>query len=144
MKSDSPEGRYTEKEERETREWPPGINWAKKVEKPWGYELVWARTPLYGGKVLHIEAGRRLSLQYHRVKDETIYVASGKILLQIDGEDGVLLSLEMTPGSSHRVLPGRRHRFQALETADVLEVSTPQYEDVVRIEDDYQRAGDAQ
>ena len=113
-------------------------NEVKRVEKPWGYELHWARTERYVGKVLHIKAGHALSLQYHNVKDETIYVYSGKLLYEIE-LDGRMTSREMVPGDSMRVTPKTVHRMTAVEDTDVLEVSTPELDDVVRLEDRYGR-----
>jgi quercetin dioxygenase-like cupin family protein len=109
-----------------------------RVEKPWGYELHWAKTDKYVGKVIHINKGHALSLQYHNQKDETIFVWSGKILFEID-EGGTLVGREMTAGMSVHVTPPTIHRMTALEDTDVMEVSTPQLDDVVRLEDRYGR-----
>lgn len=109
-----------------------------RIDKPWGYELIWGRTDRYVGKVLHIEAGTRLSLQYHRVKDETIYIQSGEMELVIV-EHGKRKSLVMKPGDFKRIPPGTTHRMIATTTCDVFEVSTPELDDVVRLEDDYGR-----
>ena len=111
----------------------------KRVEKPWGYELHWAHTDRYVGKVLHVKKGHALSLQYHNVKDETIHVFSGKILFEID-VDGKLVGREMLPGDSVHVTPKTIHRMTALEDTDVLEASTPELDDVVRLEDRYGRS----
>jgi quercetin dioxygenase-like cupin family protein len=111
-----------------------------RVEKPWGYELHWAKTDRYVGKILHINAGHALSLQYHNKKDETIYVCSGKLLYEIE-IDGALTRREMTPGDSIHVPPGTVHRMTALADSDVFEVSTPELDDVVRLEDRYGRQG---
>jgi len=111
----------------------------KRVEKPWGYELHWAHTDRYVGKVLHVKKGHALSLQYHNVKDETIHVFSGKILFEID-VDGKLVGREMLPGESVHVTPKTIHRMTALEDTDVLEASTPELDDVVRLEDRYGRS----
>ncbi len=110
----------------------------KRVEKPWGYELWWARTARYVGKLLHIKAGTRLSLQYHVRKDETIHLWSGDMALVL-GEGDRLVEHPMQPGDSYRVKPGAVHRMRAITDCDVLEVSTPEVEDVVRVEDDYGR-----
>jgi quercetin dioxygenase-like cupin family protein len=110
-----------------------------RVEKPWGYELHWARTDRYVGKILHIKAGHALSLQYHNKKEETIYLHSGKMLFEID-ENGSLEQREMSPGDSVHVVPPTVHRMTAIEDCDVLEVSTPELDDVVRIEDRYGRS----
>jgi mannose-6-phosphate isomerase len=111
-----------------------------RVNKPWGYELHWAKTDRYVGKVIHITKGHALSLQYHTVKDETIYLWSGKLLFEID-VDGTLVSREMLPGEAVHVTPRTVHRMTALEDSDVFEVSTPELQDVVRLEDRYGREG---
>ncbi len=111
----------------------------QKVEKPWGYELIWAKTKDYVGKVLHISKGHRLSLQYHQRKEETIYVVSGRMTLLIEDDAGELREVNMEPGDAHHILPHRKHRMIAVEDCDVFEVSTPQLEDVVRLEDNYGR-----
>ncbi len=110
------------------------------VQKPWGHELIWARTDRYVGKILHIRAGEALSLQYHRVKDETIMVLHGRLQLIhfLDGEDP--RSRELVPSEPFHIAPGLRHRMIAIEDTDVLEVSTPELDDVVRLEDRYGRA----
>lgn len=109
-----------------------------RVEKPWGYELHWAKTDQYVGKILHINKGHALSLQYHNVKDETICVWSGRILFEVE-ENGALVGREMTPGQSWHTTPKTVHRMTALEDSDVMEVSTPHLDDVVRLEDRYGR-----
>ena len=109
-----------------------------RVEKPWGYELHWAKTDRYVGKVIHVNKGHALSLQYHRVKDETIFLWSGKILFEIE-EDGQLVSREMLPGESVHVTPPTVHRMTAIEDSDIMEVSTPELDDVVRLKDLYGR-----
>jgi len=111
----------------------------KKIEKPWGYELVYALTPKYAGKVIFVKKGRRLSLQYHEQKDESIYIYKGKALLEIEGRDRQMTVKEVGPGYSVRIAPGTRHRIKAIEDTTLLEVSTPELEDVVRVEDDYGR-----
>ena len=113
----------------------------RRVEKPWGYELIWAEGPHYAGKILHIEQGQQLSYQYHRQKDETIYVLSGVLELQVALAEGPKQTLRLQPGQSFRIPPGLRHRMSAIETCDVLEASTPELDDVVRLEDRYGRAG---
>ena len=118
-------------------EMKPGV---VRVDKPWGYELLWARTAQYVGKVIHVNAGHALSLQYHRVKTETVYLASGKVRYEIkDGE--TLRTLELQPGDRLHIPPGTVHRVTAIEDADIFEVSTPELDDVVRLEDRYGRAG---
>ena len=109
-----------------------------RIEKPWGYELHWAKTDRYVGKVLHVQAGHALSLQYHDRKDETIYLYSGKMLFEIE-QNGVLTKRTMVPGESVHVMPGTVHRMTAIEDCDVMEVSTPELDDVVRLEDRYGR-----
>jgi len=109
-----------------------------RVEKPWGYELHWAKTDRYVGKVIHVNKGHALSLQYHRVKDETIFLWSGKILFEIE-EGGQLVSREMLPGESVHVTPPTVHRMTAIEDSDIMEVSTPELDDVVRLKDLYGR-----
>jgi len=115
----------------------------KRVDKPWGYEIWWARTERYVGKILHVNKGESLSLQYHNVKDETIMVQSGRLLFQTRpaGEEGELRDVEMTPGEVFHITPGTLHRMTALEDCDIVEVSTPELDDVVRLEDRYGRAG---
>jgi mannose-6-phosphate isomerase-like protein (cupin superfamily) len=112
---------------------------ARRIEKPWGYELVWAHTDRYVGKILHINAGEALSLQYHRVKDETLHLLSGRLQLEAADGEGPLRVFELRIGESFRVPPGRRHRLTALEDCDVLEASTPEIDDIVRLEDRYGR-----
>ena len=111
----------------------------ERVEKPWGYELIWARTDRYVGKILHIEAGESLSLQYHERKDETIHVLRGELIFRVGGEDGDLRPVELREGMSFRIRPGVRHRMEAVTDCDLLEVSTPELDDVVRLEDRYGR-----
>jgi len=110
-----------------------------RVEKPWGYEVHWAKTERYVGKIIHVNKGHALSLQYHNFKDETIYLLSGKLLFEID-RDGSLTGREMLPGEAVHVTPKTIHRMTALEDSDVLEASTPELTDVVRLEDRYGRS----
>ena len=110
-----------------------------RVEKPWGYELIWARTDRYVGKILHVRAGEALSLQYHRVKDETIRLLSGRMRLEIEDEAGTRQSTVLGPGAGAHIPPGMHHRMEALEDCEILEVSTPELDDVVRLEDRYGR-----
>ncbi len=112
----------------------------ERVEKPWGYELVWALSEDYCGKILFVRAGEQLSLQFHKAKDETIYVQRGRIELEI-GAPGVAVrdSEVVVAGASYRIKPGMVHRWRALEDSIVLEASTPQLDDVVRLEDEYGR-----
>jgi mannose-6-phosphate isomerase len=111
------------------------------VDKPWGHELIWARTDRYVGKILHIRAGEALSLQYHRVKDETIMLLRGRMQLVYfaDGEEPH--SRDLVPNEPFHITPGLRHRMIAIEDTDVLEVSTPELDDVVRLDDRYGRIG---
>jgi quercetin dioxygenase-like cupin family protein len=109
-----------------------------RVEKPWGYELHWAKTDRYVGKLIHVNAGHALSLQYHKVKDETIYLQSGRMWFEIQ-EGASLVKREMTPGQRVHIAPGTIHRMTAIEDCDIFEVSTPELNDVVRIEDRYGR-----
>lgn len=113
----------------------------RRVDKPWGHEEIWAQTEAYLGKLLVIRAGARLSLQHHEVKDETIRVVSGRLLLELDDEDGVLGRFELGPGDARRIRPGRRHRFSGITDCEVFEVSTAHPDDVVRHQDDYGREG---
>jgi mannose-6-phosphate isomerase-like protein (cupin superfamily) len=110
----------------------------RKVEKPWGYELHWAATDQYVGKVIHVNAGHALSLQYHNVKDETILLWSGRMLFEIQ-EGGELTAREMRPGDRVHVTPKTVHRMTAIEDCDIFEVSTPELRDVVRLDDRYGR-----
>lgn len=112
---------------------------AKRVEKPWGYELWWARTDRYVGKLLHLRKGESLSLQYHRVKDETIMVLAGRMQLIYFAEGEQPRSRELVPREPFHIAAGTRHRLIAIEDSDVLEVSTPELDDVVRLEDRYGR-----
>jgi mannose-6-phosphate isomerase len=114
---------------------------ATRTDKPWGYELLWSHTDHYAGKVIHINAGRRLSLQYHEQKNESVLVLSGTLMLHLgQGEDSRII--ELSPGESHDIPVGGIHRFEAPPDTDVeiIEVSTPELDDVVRLEDDYNRA----
>jgi len=113
---------------------------ATKVDKPWGFELRFVRTDRYAGKALFIKAGSQLSLQYHEKKDEAFYVQSGTLDLVLGrGKDQTVV--RMKQGESRRIPPGTVHRFRAVTDTLLFEVSTPELEDVVRIEDDYGREG---
>jgi mannose-6-phosphate isomerase len=111
----------------------------RRVEQPWGYELIYAVTDRYCGKVLFICAGEALSLQFHRRKDETIYIHEGRAELVIGRQDREPVSILARPGDSFRLQPRTIHRLRALEDTVVLEVSTPELDDVVRLEDRYGR-----
>ena len=110
----------------------------KRVDKPWGYELHWAKTDRYVGKLIHVDAGHALSLQYHNKKDETIFLWAGRLLFEIQ-EQGKLVKREMKLGESVHVTPGTVHRMTAIDDCDIFEVSTPELDDVVRLEDRYGR-----
>lgn len=112
-----------------------------KVDKPWGYELRWATTDRYVGKVLHVNKGEALSLQYHEHKDEFQYIVKGVIDMELGGPDGKLAKHRMSAGDTLHIAPGTRHRMTAVEDTDIFEVSTPEMDDVVRLEDRYGRAG---
>jgi mannose-6-phosphate isomerase len=112
-----------------------------RVDKPWGHELIWAHTDRYVGKILEIRTGKRLSLQHHEVKDEWIHVLSGRLLLSLENDAGVVEDRELGAGEGAHVPTGRRHRYTAIETCRIVEVSTPELLDVVRIEDDFGREG---
>jgi dTDP-4-dehydrorhamnose reductase/mannose-6-phosphate isomerase-like protein (cupin superfamily) len=113
----------------------------RRVDKPWGHELIWAHTDRYVGKILHIKQGERLSLQYHEKKDETIFVLTGKMVFEVGAKDGPREDLVLKAGEGFRVTPFTTHRMIALEDTDVLEASTPELDDVVRLEDKYGRQG---
>jgi mannose-6-phosphate isomerase-like protein (cupin superfamily) len=112
----------------------------RRVEKPWGYELIWAHTDRYVGKLLHIKQGHKLSLQYHERKDETVHVQKGEMLFIVDEGKG-LIEITMKAGDSYHIRPFTQHRMVAVTDCDVLEVSTPELDDVVRLEDAYGRQG---
>ena len=114
---------------------------ARRVPKPWGHELIWALTDRYCGKVLVIETGRRLSLQRHAVKDESILVLSGRLRLFLEDDGGTVQIEELGPGEHRRVRAGRIHRYEAIERCELAEVSTPELDDVERLEDDFGREG---
>ncbi len=115
-------------------------NLPRRVEKPWGHELWFAHTERYAGKLLHVEAGHRLSVQYHEDKDETSYLLSGRLLLSQGDDPERLEATEIGAGAVWRNLPGTVHTIEALEDAVVVEVSTPELDDVVRLADHYGRA----
>jgi mannose-6-phosphate isomerase-like protein (cupin superfamily) len=114
----------------------------RRVEKPWGYELIWAVTDVYVGKVLFVKAGHALSLQFHREKDEAWLVQSGRARLELGrAGEGILKEEIVGPGAAFHYAPGTVHRVTAIDDTTILEVSTPQLDDVVRLEDAYGRAG---
>jgi len=112
----------------------------KRVPKPWGYELIFAKTARYVGKILHINRGESLSLQYHEIKEETLFVVAGELKLTIE-VDGDRRELPLHAGDAFHIAPRMIHRMEAIEDTDVAEVSTPELDDVVRLEDRYGRTG---
>jgi mannose-6-phosphate isomerase len=112
----------------------------RRIEKPWGWELIWAEAEQYVGKLLFVRAGHSLSLQYHEQKDESWLVQEGRATLELGEVGGALETIEITTGDAFRFRPGTVHRVTAIEDALVLEVSTPHLDDVVRLEDRYGRA----
>ena len=114
----------------------------EKVEKPWGHEVIWAKADVYAGKLLLVRAGQALSLQFHRKKDESWYVLEGRAELELGEAGQAVLTTEIVgPGAAFRLPPGTVHRLRAVEDTTILEVSTPQLDDVVRLEDEYGREG---
>jgi mannose-6-phosphate isomerase len=114
----------------------------RRVDKPWGYELIWSLTDQYCGKILFVRAGHSLSLQFHREKDESWYVQSGRAELEVGAVGEAVLQREvLQAGGALRFRPGTVHRVKAIEDTTILEVSTPQIDDVVRLEDAYGREG---
>jgi mannose-6-phosphate isomerase-like protein (cupin superfamily) len=111
------------------------------VPKPWGHETIWAHTDRYVGKILHIKAGEALSVQYHNRKDETVYLLSGEMIywVKLDGEE--LKDMKLKVGDAFRITPGTIHYMEAVTDCDVLEASTPELDDVVRLTDRYGRQG---
>jgi quercetin dioxygenase-like cupin family protein len=110
------------------------------VPKPWGHEVIWAHTPLYVGKILHIKAGQALSVQYHNQKDETIHLLRGEMIYRV-GDGEALREVSLVAGESFRNEPGMVHQMEAVTDCDVLEASTPHLDDVVRLSDRYGREG---
>ena len=113
----------------------------RKVDKPWGWELVWAEADRYAGKLLFVRAGQALSLQYHERKDESWYVQDGRAVLELGTIGSALSEAEIGPGDTFHFAPGTVHRVRALEDTLIVEVSTPELDDVVRLADDYGREG---
>ena len=109
-----------------------------RVDKPWGYELIWARTDRYAAKILHLNAGHVLSCQYHNVKDETMHVLKGELILRL-GQDQDLVERRFAAGESVHIPPGLVHQIEAVVDTDVLEASTPELDDLVRLSDRYGR-----
>jgi len=112
------------------------------VDKPWGYELIYGLSESYCGKILFVRAGASLSLQYHRRKDETIYLQRGEAVIELGTETGYTRALEISAGATFHIPPGTVHRLRAKTDSTFLEVSTPHLDDVVRIEDAYGRTDD--
>jgi mannose-6-phosphate isomerase len=112
-----------------------------RIDKPWGYELRWAITDRYLGKIIHVDKGHKLSLQYHERKDESVLVLRGALDLVLEDEHGELRTHRVVEGQSAHIPTGRRHRFVAAEDVDLIEVSSPEIDDVIRLEDDYGREG---
>lgn len=121
-----------------------GRSTIKHVPKPWGHETIWAHTDRYVGKILHINAGQALSVQYHNVKDETVYLLSGQLIYRIwegEGEQKQARDVGLEIGDAFRIVPGTIHQMEAVTDCDILEVSTPHLDDVVRLQDRYGREG---
>ena len=112
----------------------------RTVEKPWGREEIFAENERYAGKILHLSAGHSLSLQYHERKDETLYIMEGEVLLLVE-EEGVMRERRLGPGQAYRIRPGIKHRMRAEAPCVIFEVSSPELDDVVRLEDAYGREG---
>jgi mannose-6-phosphate isomerase len=112
----------------------------RRVDKPWGHELIWAHTDRYVGKILHVKAGHLLSVQYHHVKDETMHVLSGELILRTwDRADGPAVERRFQAGDSVHIPPPTIHQIEAVVDSDVLEASTPELDDLVRVRDRYGR-----
>ena len=117
-----------------------GRSQVRRVPKPWGYEIIWAHTDRYVGKVLHINAGHALSVQYHNQKDETVYLLKGEMKYWVKlGDD--LEDVRLREGDAFRITPGTVHYMEAITDCDILEASTPELDDVVRLQDRYGREG---
>lgn len=112
----------------------------RNVPKPWGHETIWAHTDRYVGKILHIKAGQALSVQYHNRKDETVHLLNGDLIYRVKLGDE-LEDMRLTRGQSFRITPGTVHQMEAITDCDILEVSTPELDDVVRLQDRYGREG---
>jgi quercetin dioxygenase-like cupin family protein len=113
----------------------------KHVPKPWGHETIWAHTDRYVGKILHIKARQALSVQYHERKDETVHLLRGELIYWVKLGDGDLADMQLKAGDSFRITPGTVHYMEAVTDCDVLEASTPELDDVVRLKDRYGREG---
>jgi len=113
----------------------------RHVPKPWGSEQIWALTERYCGKVIRISAGKRLSLQRHERKEESLIVLRGTLRLHLEDDEGIVRVVELGPGESAHVDTHRIHRFEAATDVELVEVSTPEIDDVERLEDDFGREG---
>jgi mannose-6-phosphate isomerase len=118
-----------------------GNQQVRRVEKPWGHEIIWAHTEQYVGKILFVKAGERLSLQYHEKKDETVYVLTGEMSFEVGPLGGTCETIVMKAGQSYHISPHTVHRMVAIEDTEILEASTPELNDVVRLQDSYGREG---
>ena len=114
----------------------------RRIEKPWGHELIWAETDLYVGKILHVNAGEALSIQMHNEKDETMHLLSGEVHLFVGASPEEMIAVPLGLGESFRIKPGTVHRVEAVTDSDILEASTPHLDDLVRFSDRYGRTGD--
>lgn len=113
----------------------------RRIDKPWGYELIWAETDLYVGKLLHVHAGESLSLQFHEEKDETLFLLEGEVRMDLGAGVNSLERVPFEEGANLRIRPGTLHRIEAVTDATILEASTTELDDVVRIRDRYGRVG---
>jgi quercetin dioxygenase-like cupin family protein len=113
----------------------------RRVPKPWGHEIIWAHTDRYVGKILHIRAGQQLSVQYHERKDETVYLLAGELRYWVRLGEAPLQDMRLREGDAFRITPGTVHYMEAVTDCDVLEASTPELDDVVRLQDRYGREG---
>ncbi|HUH13921.1 MAG TPA: cupin domain-containing protein [Longimicrobiales bacterium] len=136
----APRGERTVGAEVASAEGRSGRHAPTRVEKPWGHELIWARSGRYVGKVLHVKAGHALSLQYHEHKDETIHLLTGRMRFWAGPSRDHLEEVLLQAGDSYRIVPGTIHRMEAVTDVDILEASTPELDDVVRLEDRYGRS----
>lgn len=116
-----------------------GADMQNRIDKPWGYEEIWAETDHYVGKIISIKKGHRISLQYHKVKEETIRILAGEMEFEFGHKGEAMKVMVLKEGNVHHIAPGMRHRMKAMIDCTVLEVSTPHLFDVVRLEDDYGR-----
>jgi Mannose-6-phosphate isomerase len=117
-----------------------GPSTVKTVPKPWGHETIWAHTDTYVGKILHIKAGHALSVQYHNIKDETVYLLSGNLIYRVWENDAPRV-VDLKIGDAFRITPKTVHQMEAVTDCQILEVSTPHLDDVVRLQDRYGREG---